>query len=196
MATLWPRLAEWVKTAGLFAVHFNRIGCRLHNLQAYFTCAQPPIRPYSAQLLSRFSPSPFPPSLHPSTPFSAVHTTSLWARYTPPPPDENPFRGSPIPHEKCLRANASPWFIPTGSLSKTYLQRRHSIPSSWQDRFLTDRSRHLCDNYGSGGVVFSSLNRCSSLGIFRNICNRIIYRIIYILKFRISLSFEDEIWLD
>lgn len=64
MATLWPRLAEWVKTAGLFAVHFNRIGCRLHNLHAYFTCAQPPIRPYSAQLLSRFSPSPFPPSTH------------------------------------------------------------------------------------------------------------------------------------
>lgn len=74
-------------------MHFNRIGCRLHNLRPYFTCAQPPIRPYSPRLLSRFSPSS-----------SGEYTA-------PPTPDENVSRF----HEKCLRADALPDLFRPGS---------------------------------------------------------------------------------
>lgn len=109
-------------------MHFNRIGCRLHNIRPYFTCAQPPIRPYSPRLLSRFSPS------------SSSGAPPI------PPPMKTGFRGSTRNVYEQMHSLIYSRLIPTTCLV---------VARSFPCRSVRALSAVICaDNYGTGGVVF------------------------------------------
>lgn len=145
-------------------MHFNRIGCRLHNLQAYFTCAQPPIRPYSAHLLSRFSPSPFPPSTHrlPFPPCTQPPSSNLLGENVSrfPPSTRNVYEQMPLPDlfQPALDLSTKEASIPSCRGKIVSLPIVRALPAICADTVITEEV----------GLFFLFFLSERVLGIFRN----------------------------